>query len=194
MTAAQISLLSLVAGALAGLLATLVASAVRQRQDVTLRLLDRFLEARREVVDSVCDLSHFHGPAQLSPLDRTSCRDAIARLYYRHYDFLPPAVLDSLLLLQVALDRFDGRLYGIRERAVLPISGSAVASFVARCCRLRNARVYAFWVFGSASEHARAHLAVALHARDVLNELNRVASPGRLLGVPVRLRKVRSGR
>ena len=44
-------LFSLVVGALLGLLSTILASSIHQRHDVTLRLLDQYLQVRKEIAE-----------------------------------------------------------------------------------------------------------------------------------------------
>lgn len=96
-------LLSLTVGALLGLLSTLLISSIRQRQDVTLRLLDQYLQVRKEIVDEVSDLSNLDIREQFDVQHRRKYRDSISKLFYKHYDFLPEAVLESLTLLNVCL-------------------------------------------------------------------------------------------
>lgn len=171
-----VPILSLVAGAALGLGSTVIISFLKQRQTVLLRLLDQYLEVRKDVVETVSDLTHIPDTLDLGEEYRAKLRDKVAKLFYRHFDFLPAEVLDSLLLLNVCLSDSTGRLYKIDGRAVLPLPDEEVPSFIRACSVYQNAEFMAPIILRSNNATARHNQAIKLHARHVLYTLNRFAS------------------
>lgn len=182
-------LLYLAVGALLGLLSTLLASSIRQRQDITLRLLDQYLVVRREIVDAVSELSNMSVRDQVDAEQWDRHQGAVSKLFYKNYDFLPKAVLDSLTLLYVCLSKPNGTLYTIKNNAVLPLDDSEVVSFVEACSLFSNTRYFAPLALKSSNAKIRANQAVILHARYVLYTLNKFASIEDLLAMTKKLKK-----
>jgi hypothetical protein len=138
MSAYLLPLLSLIVGALIGLFSTLLASSIRQRQDITLRLLDQYLLVRREVVDAVSELSNMSIRDEFHSDKWEKHQAAISKLFYQHYDFLPKAVLDSLTLLYVCLSKPNGTLFTFRDGAVVQMDECDMAPFIGACSIFSN--------------------------------------------------------
>ncbi len=171
-----VPVLSLVAGTALGLGSNIIVSFLKQRQTVLLRLLDQYLEVRKDVVETVSDLTHIPDKSDLTAEDRGNLRDRVAKLFYRHFDFLPAEVLDALLLLNVCLSDESGRLYKLENRAVLPLPNDEVPDFIRACSVYQNAELFAPIVLRSKNARARHNKAIQLHARHVLYTLNSFAS------------------
>lgn len=171
-----LSVLSLMAGAGLGLASSLLVSFFKQRQTVVLRLLDQYLEVRKDLVDTISDLTHIPNTTKLTEERRGELQDKIARLFYRHYDFLPREVLDALLLLNVCLSDTSGKLYELVENVVIPMDSERAASFIERCSIYRNAQLIAPVALRSKEATVRYNQAAKLHARHVLYTLNQFAS------------------
>jgi len=116
-------------------------------------------------------------------------QSAISRLFYKHYDFLPKAVLDSLTLLYVCLSNPNGTLYAIKNNTVMALDDSEVVAFVEACSIFTNTKYSAPLTLKSSNPMVRANQAVILHARYVLYTLNKFASIEDLLAMTKRLKK-----
>lgn len=182
-------LLSATIGALLGLLSTLWVSSKRQRQDITLKLLDQYFEVRKEIVNIVSDLSNLNIKEGLDSARRVEYRDLISKLFYKHYDFLPKPVLDSLTLLYVCLSEPEGGPYIIRDGAVVPMNDSEVIRFIDECSLFINTKYLALLALKSSNPTIKANQRLILHARQVLYTLNKFASIEDLLEMTKRLKK-----
>lgn len=184
-----IPLLTATVGALLGLLSTLWVSSRRQRQDITLKLLDQYFDVRKEIVNVISDLSNLRVRDELDSTYRAKYRDLISNLFYRHYDFLPKPVLDSMTLLYVCLSQPEGGPYIIRNGAVVAMNDSEVIRFIDDCSLFINTKYLAPLALKSSNATVRANQAIILHARQVLYTLNKFASIEDLLKMTRRLKK-----
>lgn len=182
-------LLAATIGALFGLFSTLWVSSRRQRQDITLKLLDQYFEIRKEIVNVVSELSNLRVRDELDPIDRVRYRDEVSKLFYKHYDFLPEPVLDSMTLLYVCLSEPAAGPYIIRDGAVVAMNDSDVMRFIDECSLFANTKYLAPLALKSSIPTIRANQAVILHARSVLYTLNKFASIEDLLEMTKRLKK-----
>jgi hypothetical protein len=182
-------LLSAIIGALFGLLSIIWASSIRQRQDITLRLLDQYFEVRKEIVNVVSDLSNLKVRDEFDSTRRAEYRDLVSKLFFKHYDFLPKPVLDSMTLLYVCLSEPTGGLYCIRGDAVVPMDDPDVISFIEESSPFINTKFLAPLALKSKNPSIRGNQAIILHARNVLNALNKFASIEDLLAMTKRLKK-----
>jgi hypothetical protein len=176
-------------GALLGLLSTLLVSSKRQRQDITLKLLDQYFEVRKEIVNVVSDLSNLKVKDDLNSAQRVEYRDLVSKLFYKHYDFLPKPVLDSMTLLYVCLSEPEGGPYIIRDGAVVAMNDSEVIRFIDDCSLFVNTKYLAPLALKSSNLTIKANQVIILHARQVLYTLNKFASIEDLLEMTKRLKK-----
>lgn len=185
-----ISFISLGIGGLLGLASSLLISSVRQRQAITLRMLDKFFEMRKEAASLISQLTTLSLDKALSDQQRVRFRDRLSRLTYEHFDFLPRPVLESLLLLYVALGDKKGRIYRLEGGTVVPITtNKGIAEFVEKTSLFKNAKLIAPLALTSRNQTARCNQAISLHARNVLLTVNKYASTKHLLAMTKRLRK-----
>ena len=183
-------LLSVAVGALLGLLSTILISSIRQRQDITLRLLDQYFQVRREIVDVVTDLANLGIRQPFEPSRQAEYRDSVSKLFYRHYDFLPKAVLQSLTLLDVCLSSSEGKLYTLKGKAIVQMKDrDEITTLIETISLYDNTRYFAPLALSSSDAKIRSNQAIALHARNVLYTLNRFTSIEDLLAHTKRLKK-----
>lgn len=185
-------LLLLVIGAALGLLSSLAVSSLGQRQAVILRLLDQYLEVRKEIVDTVSDLTTPDRNEALPEEVRLKYRDSVAKLFYKHFDFLPHQVLDALLLLHTALANPDGRLFKVHNFTILPLDESEIPSFVSACSMYKNGELIVSLALKSSNPVVRSNLGISLHARYVLYTLNKFASLDEMMSITSKFRKAAS--
>jgi hypothetical protein len=184
-------LFSLIAGAGLGFLCTLLLDALRQRQALTLRLLDQYFDIRKDIVVTVSDITALDLNKPLSEERREILRNKISKLFYQHYDFLPRPVLESLMSLHTCVADYSGGIYTFRDGAIAPIKNQDLHSFVQECSLFRNAELLAALALKSKNPAVRANEAINLHARHVLYALNRFASIRDLLSMTAELKKMR---
>jgi hypothetical protein len=182
-------LLSVAVGALLALFSTLVVSFMRQRQDITLRLVDQFFQVRKEIVDVVTDLANLGVRQSFEASRRAEYRDSVSKLFYKHYDFLPPEVLQSLTLLDVCLSNSGGKLYTLKGKRIVPMNDNEVISFIAAISTYDNTRCFAPLALSDNDSQVRTNQAIALHARNVLFTLNKSMSLKNLSAITKRLKK-----
>jgi hypothetical protein len=182
-------LLAATIGALLGLLSTLWVSSMRQRQDITLKLLDQYFEVRKEIVNVVSELSNMKVTDELDSTRRVEYRYLVSKLFYKHYDFLPKPVLDSMTLLYVCLSWPAGGPYTIRNGAVVAMNDYEVIRFIDECSLFVNTKYLAPLALKSSNLKIKANQATILHARQVLYSLNKFASIEDLLEMTKRLKK-----
>jgi hypothetical protein len=177
-------------GAVVGMLSSVLTSAREQRQGVSMKLLDQYLEVRKDVVQAVSDLTNLGTLHEMSHVTRTEYRDRVSKLFYMHYDSLPKPVLDALILLHVALDRPEQGPYGIVDDTILPMPESQLSAFVQSCSFFRNATFSAPLALNSRNPVVRSNQVIKLHARSVLTTLNQFSSVDDLLELAKKLKKV----
>ncbi|MFY9619873.1 MAG: hypothetical protein WAQ99_08680 [Pyrinomonadaceae bacterium] len=182
-------LLSVIVGTLFGLLSTLFISSIKQRQGITLRLLDQYFQVRQEIVDVVTDLANLRVRQPLEDSRRQAYRDSVSKLFYKHYDFLPEAVLEALTLLDVSLSSSEGTLYTLKGRMIVPMKESEINAFIDKCSVYDNTRLFAPLALSSKNPSVRTNQAISLHARNVLYTLNKFTSIKDLLALTKKLKK-----
>jgi hypothetical protein len=154
-------------------------------------VFEEMLRARNDVAATVCELANLpiRGKPDLAQLAK--CRDAVATLYYKFFDFLPAPVLDSLILLEVCLEHPQGGPYCLTDRRVLPIQKCDLASFIDNCTSIENGKYSAAIILTSNNPDATKLEVIRLHARHVLFTLNRLASLQTYMTVVENLQKGR---
>ena len=182
-------LLSLITGAMLGFLSTAMGSFIRQRHDITLRLLDQYFEVRKEVVEIVSKISSRNLRDPIDSDHRNEFRDSILKLYFKHYDFLPKPVLDSLTLLYTCLAYPAEGPYTIKNNAIVVLDEYDLSSFVEACSVFENTKHVAPLALKSTNATVRANQIVILHARHVLFTLNKFTGIKELLAMTKKFKK-----
>jgi hypothetical protein len=189
MSSYLVPLISVVVGTFLGLFTSLLTSSVRQRQDVTLRLLDEYFQVRKELVDAITDLANMNIRDQLDSSRRAEYRYLVSRLFYKHYDFLPKEVLQAMTLLYVCLNSPSSGLFTLRGKGILPMKDEEVIPFIESCSLYDNTKYLAPLALKSDDPTIRGNQALILHARNVLYTLNKYASIKNLLRMTKELKK-----
>lgn len=182
-------LLSVVVGAFLGFVSTLLISNLRQRQDITLHLLKEYFQVRKEIVNVVTDLANLPVRQPLDPARREEYREAVSKLFYKHFDLLQKEVLDSLSCLDACLQSADGKLYILDGKAVVAMKDEEVIKLIKRITLYDNVIYFAPLALRSKDANIRANQAIALQARNVLFTLNNFLSVKDLLLHTKRLKK-----
>lgn len=182
-------LLTLVIGALLGLFSSLFASFIQHRRSIALRLLDQFLAVRKDLANAITPLTNINLDNNMPLERRIEYRDMVAELYYKHYDFLPSLVLDSLVRLQTCLDSPDQGPIAKQDNAIVPMSDSELPRFIDECSLLTNSKLFAPLALKSNNPIVRHNQAIKLHARHVLMTLNKYAAIDDLLKMVKSMKK-----
>ena len=169
-------LLTLLLGALLGLVSSLFASSIQQRHTITLRLLDQYLNVRKSVADEVAPLTNLDLHIDLPNDERLKHRHIVSRLFYTHYDFLPKPVLNSLILLDVCLGNPESGPYIVRDATIDIMKPNEVPQFIERTSLFRNTQLVTCLALKSSDKTVRKNQTIKLHARHVLHTLNTFAS------------------
>jgi hypothetical protein len=182
-------LLSLAVGATLGLGSSILVSSIKQSQTVTLRLIDQFFEVRKEIVDVLSQLSDLDFNERFTDEQLKELQQGVSKLYYKHYDFLPSEVVESLLVLHACLKNRKGNLYQLKNGMVAPMSAKESQEFILQSSRFRNTRIFSAQAFKSSKTELRRNQAFKLHAQFVLYNLNKYVTKEKLLEMTKNLRK-----
>ncbi len=169
-------IITLIIGAFLGVLTGSFANWLQRKSNVSLKLVDRYLDVRKELADAISPLTNVPLDREIGAIELAEKRDLVVSLFYRHFDFLPGPVLTAMICLEVCLDRPDEGLFEIRDRVLMKMDPSRVQGFVNECCLLENARFYIPFVLNGSNPVARKNQCIRLHARSVLMALNQYAS------------------
>lgn len=115
---------------------------IGHRRTVELRLLDQFLEVRKQIVQAVSDLTDVDVRVSIPEERRSELARVMSKLFYQHYDFLPPQVLEAIMLLQVALTHPKRAPYAIKDGVIVPMTAGEISPFVESCSMYANARLF----------------------------------------------------
>lgn len=170
------ALLSIMLGAFFGVITSLLTSSLEKKNSVSLKFIETYLDVRRELVNTISPLTNIPLECEIDQSDLVKKRDEVVSLFYRHFDFLPRPVLDSMICLEGCLDRPQLGLFELKDGALLKMHQSQVPAFVDSCCLLLNAKLYVPIALNSENPVVRMNQAIRLHARAVLMELNAYAS------------------
>ncbi len=144
------------------------------------------------MVGTLSDLSNLALREAWDPAIRLSYRDAVSKLFYMHYDFLPKAVLNELILLHVALDHPESGPYMIENNTIVPMGETQIVPFIEGCSIFRNVAFIAPLALKSNNPNVKGNQVVKLHTRHVLYTLNQFSSIDDLLNMAENLKKGRS--
>lgn len=182
-------IVTLILGAVLGFVSTISAARLNHYRTIELRLLDQYLEVRKQLVDIVSDLTSIDPRSALDPIRRLNSADRVSKLFYQHYDFLPTEVLGELALLEACLRKPASGPYMMTDHMVLPITRDELPRFIGAASLYENAKLFAALGLGSSNPTVRQNTAIRLHARHVLQSLNTFASIQDLLQMTEALKK-----
>jgi len=189
MISTYLPLITLIIGTFLGLFSTFIISSLKQRQDVTLRLLDQFFAVRQEVVDTISELTNLRNQDLTDAKKLLEYRNAVTKLFYKSYDFLPKTVLDGLILLEACLKYPKRGPYRLKNDVVIPMKKPEIVKFLSENTLIKNPIIFLPLVFQCGDSNSKAREAIKLHARYVLYCLNSFASTADLLLMTKKLKK-----
>jgi len=184
-----VPIFTLIIGTILGIFANFLSSFVRKRETISIKIFDEIIEARNEVAEVVCELALIPTKGEKSRDYIIQARDSITKLFYKYYDFLPEQVLNTLLLLEVALDYPSKGPYKLHENKILPLDKDEIFDFIKKCTRVENGLYSASILLQNSSAAVVSNEVIRLHARNVLYMLNQYASLGTYIGLTNDLRK-----
>lgn len=176
MNSIALPVISLVLGTVLGLLSSLIASSIKQRQAVTEKRIDYYFEARKELVDIISILADLNIHSNMLDKERDEYRQKIATLYFKNLDILPTPVLHSLLTLHATLKYRKGKLFQVINSTLVTLPESEYSKFVHQMAAFKNTRIFSGIAFKSKNPEIRKNLTIKLHAQNVLYNLNKFAS------------------
>ncbi len=186
-----IPVLMLLAGAAVGLLSSLVASAIQHRRSLEVKLLEQYFVARQSAAELLAPLTNADVLSAMPHEEMRRARDAVAILYYRHFDFLPIEVLNSLVRLQTAIDYPHLGPISMQNGIVSPMSDADIPAFIEECYLIKNGAFFACMALNAPDSESRRVYVIKLHAQHSLFQLNRFASLEMLGGIEKTMRKSR---
>lgn len=183
------AIMSIMLGAVFGVMTSLLTSSLQKKNSVSLKFIDTYLDVRRELVDAISPLTNIPLDCEINASDLIKKRDEVVSLFYRHFDFLPGSVLDSMICLEACLDRPQLGLFELKDGALVKMHKSRVPAFVDSCSLLLNSKLYVPIALNSENHVVRMNQAIRLHARAVLMELNSYASIDDVMRMTEELKK-----
>jgi hypothetical protein len=141
------------------------------------------------VAELVCKLANLPTNEEFADEVRIAKRNEVVKIYYRKFDFLPKQVLDSLMLLEIALDNPDRGPYKLEGNCIIPLLKTEIVQFIEDCTIIENGKYSACIMLNSNNDNVVKNEVIRLHARKVLYTLNKFATIGRYMTLTQDLRK-----
>jgi hypothetical protein len=167
-----VPLLTLILGAGLGFLSSLLLERHRQANTVAAKVIDVYLDLRKQLCEKVGELAGLRLDALPTPAELQAKREAISSLYYRFYDFTPKRVLQELNCLYACLGDRENRLYVIRNDELRLAREEDTAALIEDTSLLGNFRFYALVPLKSGDRDARRAASINYQARRVLHVIN----------------------
>ncbi|MEU9095642.1 hypothetical protein ACIOEW_40060 [Streptomyces sp. NPDC087901] len=167
-----VALLTLVLGAGLGFLSSLLLERHRQANMVAAKVIDVYLELRKQLCERVSELAGLQLDALPTEAELHAKREAISSLYYRFYDFTPKRVLQELNCLYACLGDRENRLYVIRNDELRLAREEDMAALIEDTSLLGNFRFYALVPLKGGNRDARRAASINYQARRVLHVIN----------------------
>lgn len=190
---AVISSATLLLGATIGVFASLLLERTRLTNGVATKLVETYLELRRELCDEISELASLR-IGRLPDVDGLlNKRDVISRLYFRYFDFLPAQVLQELNCLYACLGDRENRIYVVRNNELRLANEAEVAKLIEEISLFDNFKYYAYLPLLGADRDARRAASINYQARHVLRVVNSDLSTTLLLKTTKALSKTPRG-
>lgn len=167
-----VPMLTLVLGAGFGFLSTLLLERHRQANTVAAKVIDVYLDLRKQLCEEVSELAGLRLDALPTAPELHAKREAISSLYYRFYDFTPKRVLQELNCLYACLGDRENRLYVIRNDELRLAGEEDTAALIEDTSLLDNFKFYALIPLKSGDRDARRAASINYQARRVLHVIN----------------------
>lgn len=167
-----VPVLTLLLGGGVGFLSSLLLERRRQVNTVATKVIDVYLDLRRQLCEEVSELAGLRVNLLPSELELYAKRDAISRLYYRFYDFTPKRVLQELNCLYACLGDRENRLYVIRNNELRLADEDDTNALIEDISLIDNFRYYALVPLNSDDRDERRAASINYQARRVLHVIN----------------------
>jgi hypothetical protein len=155
-----------------------------------MRVVDKFLDARDEILDSVSDMILPEDIAALSIDDRRARRREVALLIHRQYAVLPREIVELMTLLYASLSDARGRIFAFQGDGLVPVEDDRlVREFVKRTVLFDTGIEGTLLALRSESEDVRYCRAVSVHARAVMLSVGDTSVMSYLVKLPRQSRK-----
>lgn len=188
-TTSLLPLATLLLGGFLGILSSLLLESRRQSNVVAAKIIESYLELRRQLCEEVSELASLRIRALPSPVELSQKRDSISRLYYRYYDFMPKRVLQEINCLYACLSDRDNRLYVIRKNELRLADEEDVRALIETIALVDNFKYYALIPLKSDDRDTRRAASINYQARRVLHVMNHDLTLAALLKWSKSLRK-----
>lgn len=180
---------ALLIGAMLGLFSSLLLENRRQANGVAAKIIETYLEIRRELCDQLSDLAALRTETVPSGEELLAKRDAVANLIYRYYDFMPKRVIQEMTCLYACLGDRENRIFVVRDNELRLANEREVMSMIADISLLENSKFYALVPLRSDDRATRRAASIRSQARRVLTVLNQDLTIRALLSWSRSLRK-----
>lgn len=164
---------TLIIGAFFGFISSLIISYLKQRYDISLKLIVKYFEIREELIDKLSVLASLENTKELNGLSFSKLKQEISIVYYKYYDFLPSEVLTEILCLYSCISDNKNQLYKSKDNCILPLTDSDLKDFIERISLIENFRYYALVRLKSNDDTVRIAAAISYQARSVLIAINK---------------------
>src|SRR5258707_11454324 len=134
---------TLLLGASLGALSSLVLESRRQANGVGTKVIESYLELRKQLCDELSELASLRIGTLPSVDELQEKRDLISRLYYRYYDLMPRRVLQEMNCLYACLGDRENRLFVIRNNELRIANKDEVHALVEDLSLVDNFKYYA---------------------------------------------------
>ena len=155
-----------------GFLSSIWIERFRQRNTLTVRILEQYFKIREDICDEISELTNLQIGALLDDEFLDNKRGKLSRYYYKYYDFLPKDVLQALNCLHACLSDERNRIFVCRENTLYPIRDTEIEDFIEQISLVRNFKYYALVPLNSSDSNTRKSASINYQARYVLRIVN----------------------
>ena len=114
-------IITLVLGLAIGFISNVVLTYIRQRHEITIKIVEQYFKAREELCNKLSVLATLKSDQMLTESEIADIRKEILILYYKYYDFIPAEVLHELNCLHACLGDKKHRLFKYSDNKILVI-------------------------------------------------------------------------
>ena len=176
---------TLVCGWIVGLVSSVFIERFKSRQALLTRMFEHYLLIRSELTNLVSDLAQLHDRAPFTAESTEDYRKAISKLFFKHYDFLPPEVLVEMNCLHSCLKSQGKWIFRHSdERGIFRLDlrdTRILAAFIDGISLVRNYRYHALLALRDQRNEVRSVSIINCQARSVLVTLGRFFVPSRIM-------------
>jgi hypothetical protein len=169
---AILPLLTLIVGLVVGFISNVILTYIRQKHDITIKIIEQYFKAREELCDQLSVLAALKSDQMLSENEISKVRQELLKLYYKYYDFMPIEVLHELNCLHACLGDKQHRLFKYYDNKVLLLKEPELSNFIERITFVDNLRYFAKIALNVEDESKRMSSSLNFQAKSVLRAIN----------------------